>query len=57
MQGKGSFVARQNKELMKEKKLKIIEEKLVEVVKESNHMGIKYEEINEMLKILFQEVR
>lgn len=57
MQGKGSFVAIQNKELMKEKKLKIIEEKLVEVVKESNHMGISYEEINEMLKILFQEVR
>lgn len=57
MQGKGSFVAMQNKELMKEKKLKIIEEKLVEVVKESNHMGISYEEINEMLKILFQEVR
>ena len=57
MQGKGSFVAMQNKELMKEKKLKIIEEKLVQVVKESNHMGITYEEINEMLKILFQEVR
>lgn len=57
MQGKGSFVAMQNKGLMKEKKLKIIEEKLVEVVKESNHMGISYEEINEMLKILFQEVR
>ena len=57
MRGKGSFVAMQNKELMKEKKLKIIEEKLVEVVKESNHMGISYEEINEMLKILFQEVR
>ena len=57
MQGKGSFVAMQNKELMKEKKLKIIEEKLVEVVKESNYMGISYEEINEMLKILFREVR
>lgn len=57
MQGKGSYVAMQNKELMKEKKLKIIEEKLVDVVKESNHMGISYEEINEMLKILFQEVR
>lgn len=57
MQGKGSFVAMQNKELMKEKKLKIIEEKLVEVVKESNHMEITYEEINEMLKILFEEVR
>lgn len=57
IQGKGSFVRMQNKELMKEKKLKMIEDKLVEVVKESNKMGIAYEEINEMLKILFQEVK
>lgn len=57
MQGKGSFVAAQNKELMKEKKLKIIEDRLIQVVEESNYMGITYEEINEMLKILFEEVR
>lgn len=55
MQGKGSFVAAQNKELMKEKKLKIIEEKLAEVVEESQLLGLKYTEINEMLKILFEE--
>ena len=52
VQGKGSFVAAQNKELMKEKKLKIIEEKLVEVVEESKLLGLSYEEIEEMLKIL-----
>lgn len=57
VQGKGSFVARQNEELIKEKKLKVIEDKLVQLVKESKNMGISYEEINEMLKILFQEVR
>lgn len=55
MQGKGSFVAAQNKELMKEKKLKLIEEKLAEVVEESQLLGLKYTEINEMLKILFEE--
>ena len=55
MQGKGSFVAMQNKELMKEKKLKIIEEKLAEVVEESRLLGLKYNEVNEMLKILFEE--
>ncbi len=55
MQGKGSFVAVQNKELMKEKKLKIIEEKLAEVVEESRLLGLKYTEINEMLIILFEE--
>jgi GntR family transcriptional regulator len=57
MQGKGSFVAMQNKDLMKEKKLKIIEEKLVEVVEESQLLGLKYIEVEEMLKILFEEVK
>lgn len=56
MQGKGSFVAMQNKELIKEKKLKIIEEKLLEVVQESKLLGLEYTEIQEMLQILFQEV-
>ncbi len=55
MQGKGSFVAMQNKELLKEKKLKIIEVKLAEVVEESKLLGLKYGEVNEMLKILFEE--
>lgn len=56
MQGKGSYVAMQNKELMKEKKLKIIEDKLIEVVKESKLLGLKYSEIEAMLTILFEEV-
>lgn len=56
MQGKGSFVAMQNKELMKEKKLKIIEDKLTGVVKESKLLGVGFKEIEEMLKILFEEV-
>ncbi|MBE6082349.1 MULTISPECIES: GntR family transcriptional regulator [Tissierellales] len=55
VQGKGSFVALQNKELIKEKKLQIIEEKLSEIVKESRLLGISYDEIEEMLKILFEE--
>jgi len=56
LQGKGSFVAMQNKELMKEKKLKIIEEKLEDVVKESKLLGLSYMEIEKMLQILFEEV-
>ena len=56
MQGKGSYVAGQNKELMREKKLKIIEEKLIEVVDESKSLGLTFMEIEEMLKILFEEV-
>lgn len=56
VQGKGSFVAMQNKELMKEKKLKIIEDKLTEIVKESKLLGVDFKEIEAMLKILFEEV-
>ena len=55
MQGKGSFVAFQNKELIKEKKLKIIEEKLAEIVDESKILGLEFREIHTMLKILFEE--
>lgn len=55
MQGKGSFVAIQNKELMKEKKLKIIEEKLAEIVDESKILGLEFSEIQTMLRILFEE--
>ncbi len=53
---KGSFVAAQNKELLKERKLRIIEEKLIEVVKESRFLGLKEEEVQTMLEILFREV-
>ncbi|AKL94676.1 transcriptional regulator GntR family [Clostridium aceticum] len=54
--GKGSFVAPQNKELLREKKLKIIEEKLIAVVKESRFLGLEEEELQSMLAILYREV-
>lgn len=53
VKGKGTFVAAQNKELLKEKKIKIIEEKLNEVIEESNLLGISYEEILQILKVLY----
>ncbi|MFU0825262.1 GntR family transcriptional regulator [Clostridium sp.] len=53
--GKGSFVAAQNKELLRERKLKFIEEKLLEVVEESKMLNLSFEDILEMLKILFEE--
>lgn len=55
VRGKGSFVASQNKELLKEKKMKIIEDKLYEVVDEASKLGLTYEELSEMLKILYEE--
>jgi GntR family transcriptional regulator len=53
--GKGSFIAPQNKELMREKKIKIIEDKLQQVVKSSKLMGVSLEELIQMLKILYEE--
>ncbi|MEW6623756.1 MAG: GntR family transcriptional regulator [Bacillota bacterium] len=53
--GKGSFVAAQNKELLQERKLSIIEEKLSEVVEESKLLGLKEEDVHSMLSILYRE--
>ncbi|WP_097026844.1 GntR family transcriptional regulator [Clostridium peptidivorans] len=55
MQGKGSFVAAQNKELLREKRLRIIEEKLAEAVKESQLISLSLEELIDILKILYSE--
>ena len=54
--GKGTYVAIQNKELMKEKRLKIIEDKLLKVVEESRILGFSYEELLEILEILYKGV-
>lgn len=56
MPGKGSYVAIQNRELMKEKSLKVIEDRLMDIVEESKLLGFKYEEVAEILKVLFEEV-
>ena len=53
--GKGSFVAVQNKELLREKKMKIVEDNLYEAVQESKMLGITYEELSEMLSLLYKE--
>lgn len=50
VQGKGNFVAVQNKELIREEYLKRIESKLQEVVELSGIAGISNDELLEMLK-------
>lgn len=52
VKGKGSYVAPQNKELLKEEKLKEIEDKLLEAIDISNNIGLEFEELIEMLKTL-----
>jgi GntR family transcriptional regulator len=53
--GKGTFVAVQNAELLREKKMKIVEEKLAQAVDEAKLMGIGEDQIVHMLQLLFQE--
>jgi len=53
--GKGTFVAVQNKELMKEKKMKIVEEKLAEAVAEAKMLGISFDQLKTMLLVLSKE--
>ncbi len=55
VEGKGSFVAMQNKELLREKKMKIVEEKMVEAVEEARLLGITRAELEEMLGLLYGE--
>lgn len=54
--GKGSFVAGQNKELLREQRLKIIEEGLSTIVIESKLLNISLEELQQMLQLLYEEV-
>jgi GntR family transcriptional regulator len=52
---KGSYVSGQNKDLIREKRLSAIEEKITEVVAESKLLNLSLEEIQIMLRILFDE--
>jgi len=55
--GKGTFVAAQNKELMREKKMKVVEDKLAEAVAQARMLGVPAADLREMLAILFKEDR
>ena len=53
--GKGSFVSIQNKEFLKEKRIRIVEEKLTGTISEAKMVGIGIEELKEMLELLYEE--
>jgi len=50
--GRGSYVAVQNKELLKEKKIKVIEDKLLEAIDESRAVNLSIEDLKDMLDVL-----
>ncbi|MBU3153682.1 GntR family transcriptional regulator [Clostridium estertheticum] len=55
--GKGSFVSGQNKDLLRTKKMKILEKKLKEVLKESKILNLSMEEIIDIMKLLKEDVK
>lgn len=52
--GKGSFVAEQNLEVMREKKLKAIEEQLSAVITNSREIGLSLDDLQHLMKILYE---
>lgn len=53
--GKGSFVSEQNIDVIREKKLRVVEEQLSAVIYNSKEIGMSYEELKELLKFLYEE--
>lgn len=53
--GKGSFVAEQSTDVIREKKLRVIEEQLNIVISNSEEIGLSYEELQDLLKMLCEE--
>jgi len=53
--GKGTFVAAQNPEFLREKKMKAVEEKLAGAVDQARLLGVGPEQLAEMLRLLYSE--
>ena len=53
--GKGCFVAMQNKEFLREKKMRLVEEKLAGAVAEARLLGIEVGDLQEMVSLLYKE--
>lgn len=53
--GKGTFVAAQNPQFLREKRMKIVEERLAAAVSEARILGIGARELHQMLSLLCDE--
>ncbi len=53
--GKGTFVASQNQAFLREKRMKLVEEKLSEALSEARVLGMDHEELREMVQLLWEE--
>jgi GntR family transcriptional regulator len=53
--GKGTFVAAQNPQFLREKRMRAVEEKLAAAVEEARMLGIGPEDLARMLELLYKE--
>lgn len=53
--GKGSFISEQNKEMIRERKIKVIEENLLIAIQNAKEMNISVAELKEILTLLYSE--
>lgn len=53
--GKGSFVAEQNVEMMKERKQKVIEEQLGQAISNCKEIDLNLDDIQQLVAILYEE--
>ena len=53
--GKGTFVAAQTAEFLREKRMKVVEEKLAQAVDEARTLGVGCDQLSEMLRLLCGE--
>ncbi len=54
--GKGSFVAAQNIELLKETRIRVVEEKLIEAIETAKSIQLTLEDLQQMITILYKEI-
>lgn len=55
--GKGSFIAGQNMDFIREKRLQLIEERLTEIVGECRELDIGISQLIEIIELLYKEER
>lgn len=53
--GKGCFVAYQNKEFLREQKMRIIEDKFSAAIEEARMLGLSLDQLAEILTLMYEE--
>lgn len=55
--GRGFYIAKQNPNLLREKKITGIETALLDVIRESKRAGLTLEDVKETIEVLWEELR